>query len=235
MPGEFNEAAVNGLQVEGDDEVERVAIAVDACQHTIDAAVDAGATMLIVHHGLFWGREQPLTGPHGRRVRSLVKGGLNLYASHLPLDANEAHGNNSELGRLLGLEEMVPFGSYRGTPIGWGGRAAPRTLDEIGALLERKLGFTPKLFAFGPEKVERIAMVSGGGSSSIGEAISEGYDLLITGEAPHYAFFDAEEGGVNLALAGHYASETLGVKALGRAIEAKFGLPVTFIDHPTGL
>ena len=229
------DSAINGLQVEGAEEVDHLVIAVDACQYTIDRAAELGAQMMFVHHGIFWGRESALVGPHGKRVRALNVAGINLYAAHLPLDSHPTMGNNSELARLLGLTDVKPFGDYNGEPVGSSGRSNPVSRDELANRISNLLSHKVQVLPFGPETIQRISMVSGGGSQSIGEAINGGFDLLITGEAPHYAYFDAEEGGINLFLAGHYATETLGVKAFGEAITRKFGIEVTFVDHPTGL
>ena len=229
------DSAINGLQVEGLEEVDHLVIAVDACQYTIDKAAELGAQMMFVHHGLFWGRESALVGPHGKRVRALNLAGINLYAAHLPLDSHPTMGNNSELARLLGLTDIQPFGAYSGEAVGASGTSEPISRDALAAKISELLNFEVQVLPFGPDQIQRISVVSGGGSQSIGEAIEGGFDLFITGEAPHYAYFDAEEGGMNVFLAGHYATETFGVKAFGRGIADTFGIKVTFVDHPTGL
>jgi len=229
------DSAINGLQVEGDEEVGHLVIAVDACQYTIDKAAELGAQMMFVHHGLFWGRESALVGSHGKRVRALNSAGINLYAAHLPLDSHPSMGNNSELARLLGLNDVRPFGAYSGEPIGVSGCIEPVSRDDLADKISSLLEHRVQVLPLGPRVIQRVSIVSGGGSQSLGESIAGGFDLLITGEAPHYSYFEAEEGAVNMFLAGHYATETLGVKAFGRAIAEKFGIKVTFIDHPTGL
>ncbi|MBT3223462.1 MAG: Nif3-like dinuclear metal center hexameric protein [Proteobacteria bacterium] len=231
--GDFKEEAVNGLQVEGDDEVELLAIAVDACQATIDAAVAAGAQMLLVHHGLFWGRCEPLVGTHGKRVKKMMQNGLSLYASHLPLDAHPELGNNAELARLLSVHDRQPFGDYHGMTIGFAGSIAPLSPAELGQKLKAMFGAPPMILPFGPDPIERVALVSGGGWSLMEETRDSGFDALISGEGLHQCYLVAEDGGLNVFFAGHYATETLGVRAVARAVEGKFGLPWTFLSHPT--
>ena len=230
---DFKEDAVNGLQVEGAGEIELLAVAVDACQATIDAAVKAGAQMLMVHHGLFWGKCEPLVGTHGKRVKTLMQKDLNLYACHLPLDAHPKLGNNAELSRLLSVRDRQPFGDYHGMTIGYAGRIAPLSPKELATKLEQMFGAPPQVLPFGPNPIERVALVSGGGWSLMEETRDRGFDALITGEGLHHCYVAAEDGGLSIFFAGHYATETLGVKAVAHALEAEFGLPWTFLEHPT--
>ena len=227
--------AVNGLQLEtGTDEVVRVAAAVDACQAAIDGAVAANADLLLVHHGLFWNGLEPLTGRHGRRVRAALAGGLSIYGAHIPLDLHPRFGNNAVLARDLHLTAVQPFGMHEGVAIGCAGQLdMPR--EELAQRLESLVGARPHVVATGPERVRRVGIVTGAGSSALGEAADRGLDTLITGEAPHHAYFDAEEAGLNLILGGHYATETVGVKALAAHLAERFGVEWVFIDHPTGL
>ena len=226
--------ALNGLQVENSGRVDRLAVAVDACQATIDGAADRGANLLLVHHGLFWGGLEPIAGRHGRRIRALVRHDLALYAAHLPLDCHPEVGNNAVLGRALGLSRLAPFGDYEGIEIGVVGEAT-EPLDALAARLGERLGVDPYVIARGPARPARVAVVTGAASSFLREARDAGIDTFITGEGPHHTFFDAEEWGLNLIYAGHYATETVGVKALAEHLEGKFGIPWDFIDHPTGL
>lgn len=230
-----SELALNGLQVDGGEEVESIAVAVDACQAVIDDAANRRANLLIVHHGLFWDGLQPVTGRTHRRLGALLRNGIALYSSHLPLDRHAEVGNNAQLARLLGMDVSGWWGEYQGAPIGvWGELRMGR--DELRSRLGAALGTTaPMLMPFGPEATGRVGIVTGAGGSMIAEARAAGLDTFITGEAKHHAFFDAEELGLNVFLAGHYATETLGVKALGAHLAERFRLPWTFIDHPTGL
>ena len=226
--------ALNGLQVENSGRLERLAAAVDACQASIDAAAAHKAGLLLVHHGLFWRGLEPLTGRHGRRVRSLYDHDLALYAAHLPLDCHPQVGNNAVLARELGMRDVVPFGEENGVAIGvLGSLTMPRggLVEMVGRLLHAQ----PHLLAHGPAGVKRVAIVTGAGSQFIAEARAAGADTLITGEGPHHSYFDAEESGTNVIFAGHYATETVGVKALAAHLSQRFTVPWEFVDHPTGM
>lgn len=230
-----SEVALNGLQVDnGNGEVKSIVVAVDACQAVIDEAAKRGADLLIVHHGLFWGGLQPLTGRAWQRTAGLLKHHVALYSSHLPLDRHPEVGNNAELARLLGMRVDGWWGEYRGLALGVRGEV-DEDRDALGARLGAALGVTPKLLACGPRRAGRVGIVTGAGGDMIAEAHAAGIDTFITGEGKHHSFFDAEELGVNVFYAGHYATETLGVRALGARIAATHQLPWTFIDHPTGL
>ena len=227
--------ALNGLQVDnGDAEVRSVAVAVDACQAVIDQAAAKGADLLIVHHGLFWDGLKPLTGRAYRRIGALLRGGVALYSSHLPLDRHPDVGNNALLARLLGIPVAAWWGDYKGAPIGVRGDL-DEDRDVLAARLGAALGVTPRLIGGGPRRARRVGIVTGAGGDMIAEAATAGIDTFITGEGKHHSFFDAEELGVNVLYAGHYATETLGVRALGEYLAAHYQLPWTFIDHPTGL
>ena len=226
--------ALNGLQVGNSGEVTRLAAAVDVCEATVRMAAEQHADCLLVHHGLFWGGLRPLTGPAYRRIAGLIKGNIALYAAHLPLDRHPEVGNNNVLARLLGVTVRGEFGSYHGAPIGvWGEYSAKR--DELSWSLTKALGTAPRLLPFGPERVQRVGIVTGAGGSLIPQAVAAGLDTYVTGEGQHWTFFDAEELGVNVYFAGHYATETVGIKALTEHLAKKFNLPWAFLDHPTGL
>lgn len=226
--------ALNGLQVESVSDIEQLAVAVDACLASIAQAAERGADLLIVHHGLFWGGLEPLVGRHYRRVAALMRHGIALYAAHAPLDRHPEIGNNIVLARQLGMEVRGWFGEYRGAPIGvWGELDLPR--EVLGARLGELLGPLPRLLPGGPERVRRVGVISGGGGPMIRQAFETGLDTFITGEGPHWAFLEAEELGLNAFFAGHYATETVGVKALAAHLAERFQVPWSFIDHPTGL
>lgn len=226
--------ALNGLQVTNDGHVGRLAVAVDACQATIDGAAEHGADLLLVHHGLFWGGLEPVTGRQGRRLRTLVRRGIALYAAHLPLDVHPEVGNNAVLARRLGVSQPEWFCEYEGQPIGVMG-SLNIARDALAHQVTTLLGTTPKLIATGPDTVRRIGIVTGGGGDFIKQVVDAGVDTYLTGEGQHHTYFDAEEFGVNVLYAGHYATETVGVKALAEHLASRFGLPWDFIDHPTGL
>jgi dinuclear metal center YbgI/SA1388 family protein len=226
--------AVNGLQVANSGTVSRVAAAVDLCEATVRMAAEQGADLLLVHHGLFWGGLQPLTGRAYRRVAGLIAQNIALYSAHLPLDLHPEVGNNAVLARQLGVAVRGDFGEEYGVRIGrWG------EIDVSRHALERQLaaltGSALRLMAFGPERVRRVGIVTGAAGSMIAQAAAAGLDTFVTGEGPHHTFFDAEELKLNVFYAGHYATETVGVKALAEHLHDRFRLPWTFLDHPSGL
>jgi dinuclear metal center YbgI/SA1388 family protein len=227
--------AWNGLQVENSGAVRKIAACTDACQATFEAAAGLGADLLLVHHGLFWGKGvTPLTDRNYRRVRQLIAADMAVYSAHLPLDAHPEVGNNIELARGIGLKVEGRFGEYEGHAIGfWGELQVAR--GELSARLEKLLGSEPFLIPAGPEDVRRVGVVTGGGAAAISQARDAGLDTFVTGEGPHHSYFDAQEWELNVLFAGHYATETLGVKALARHVAEKYGLDSKFIDHPTGL
>ena len=227
----------NGLQVEGKKEVEKIAFAVDACMDTFVKAKALGADMLIVHHGLIWGGIEYVRGLVQKRLKFLLENELNLYAAHLPLDLHPEVGNNAQLLKLLGLEPKEPFGSYNGLSIGYISEFdEPKPLPLIAQILVEKLKTDyVKAYEFGVEEIKRVGVVSGRGGFAIPEAIEKGVDLFITGEFLHDDYHTAKEGRLSVIAAGHYASETLGVKALMHVLREKFGVKTVFIDNPTGL
>ncbi|UCG86252.1 MAG: Nif3-like dinuclear metal center hexameric protein [Gemmatimonadota bacterium] len=226
--------ALNGLQVENSGVVNRVAAAVDACQVSIDATAARGADFLLVHHGLFWRGLEPLTGRHGRRVRKLIESDIAVYSAHIPLDVHPEVGNNARLADLMGIMNPEPFADPEGQAIGLVGEV-DLSLGEFITRLRQRLAVEPHVIAAGPDRLTRVAVVSGGGGGLIGHASDAGADLYLTGEGSHHTHFDAEELRLNVVYAGHYATETVGVKALASHIEEEFGLPWDFLDHPTGL
>jgi dinuclear metal center YbgI/SA1388 family protein len=226
--------ALNGLQVEGPREVFRMVAAVDASEATIGGAREAGADFLLVHHGLFWDGFGPIAGPRFRKVAALIREKMALYALHLPLDAHPELGNCAGLCRAMGFEPAGTFGAYKGVDIGcW--TEAGENRDDLKVRLEEGVGGEVRLIPGGPEKVERVGILTGGGAGSLSEAAALGLDTLITGEAAHHHFHEAMEMGVNLLLGGHYATETFGVKALATRLAREFSLEWSFLDLPTGL
>jgi dinuclear metal center YbgI/SA1388 family protein len=226
----------NGLQVEGREEVERLALAVDASLAAFEAAAEAGAQMLLVHHGLFWGEPILVTGVHRRRLGQLFEAGLSLYAAHLPLDFHREVGNNVTLARRLHLEEAMPFGDYKGHPAGVAGLLAEALpLDRFAAQVEEMLGKPLlKVWPFGSPSVQRVAVVSGGAGFLVDQAAAAGADVYLTGEVSHSAYHQARELGLNVVFGGHYATETAGLEALGEHLADHFGLETEFVDLPTG-
>ena len=226
--------ALNGLQVEGPAEITRVAAAVDASEATIGEAVARGAQLLIVHHGLFWDGLRPLTGRRYRKLARLLEGGVALYSVHLPLDSHPEVGNCALLARAIGVEPEGGFGVYKDARVGWWG-SVDLDRGELDTRLAAAVGGGVRLIAGGPQRLRRVAVVTGGGGSFVEEAAREGMDALVTGEGSHHTYGDAMELGVNLYYGGHYATETFGVQALAAHLEARFGLSWEFIDVPSGL
>jgi dinuclear metal center YbgI/SA1388 family protein len=232
VPDDTN--ALNGLQVENSGRVTRVAVAVDASARTVGEAVRRGCDLLVVHHGMFWDGNQPVTGRRYRKLKPLLDHDVALYSAHLPLDVHPEVGNNVVLARALGVEVEGTFGEYRGAEVGVHGRLEVKR-EVLAARLDDVLGCRVHMMPFGPEVVRRVGVLTGGGGSMIRSAIAAGLDAYVTGEGAHHTHFDAEEGGINVFYGGHYATETWGLRALGGWLEARFGLPWEFIDHPTGL
>ncbi|MDS0282308.1 Nif3-like dinuclear metal center hexameric protein [Haloarcula onubensis] len=233
------DASPNGLQVgPADREVETVAVAVDAAVETIERASDAGADLLVTHHGVVWGSIERVTDTNYHRIAPLVADGLALYVSHLPLDGHQQLGNAAGLADLLDLDNRAPFGTMGGEYVGQRGRlVGGRSLDALVEDLETRLdtgGRSVQTLDFGPETVEEVAIATGSGVDWLDEAVDVGADVLITGEGKQQAYHEAREAGINVVLAGHYASETFGVRAL-RALLEEWDLETTYIDCPTGL
>ncbi len=230
------EGAVNGLQVENRGRVRRLAAAVDVTPETLRLAVNARASLLLVHHGLFWSTNHPWTGAHYRILRLLLDNDIAVYSSHLPLDAHPRLGNSARLCAVLGLRSLRPFFETKGRPVGF--RTTSRSGLERAELvrrLERAVSGPVKLAPGGPSICQRIGVVTGGAGSELAQAALEGVDTFITGEGPHWTFGQAEMLGLNVLYAGHYATETLGVQALAGHLSRRFGVPWTFLDRPTGL
>ena len=224
----------NGLQVEGRGEITKLVTAVSACQELFERADQVGADALLVHHGLFWeGAPRQLTGIQYQRVAALIRTQINLIAYHLPLDRHAVYGNNAVAIQALGLEEQQPFASFDGRPLGFSGRfAAPLPIDEFLERCHTVFQQEPLVFPYGPERVSSVGIVSGAAESEVHTAIAAGLDAFITGEATEWVMNVAKEAGVHFLACGHYATERLGVRALGEHLAEKFDLEVEFIDIP---
>lgn len=232
--------ALNGLQVEHRGPVTRVAAAVDTSARTIRGAAEAGANLMLVHHGLFWGGLQPLTGRLHARVRLLLDHDIALYSAHLPLDAHETFGNSLLLARELGLKADAGFARHETIDCGVRGSADVATTElfsRLSAFAKSNGGSAVASAMAAGRRTRRWAICSGAGISvdTLREAETLGVDTLITGEGPHWSAVDAEERGLVIIYAGHYATETLGVRALAEHVTATFGLPSSFVPAPTGL
>ena len=221
----------NGLQVSSTaEDVRKVAFAVDASRETFRRAAEWGAGMLFVHHGIIWDRPERLVGTLFERVRLLMEKNLAVYAVHLPLDQHPEVGNNIGIARHLGLKDVAPFGSFKGVKIGFRGTLpAPAHLDE---LLRKLPGRT---LPFGPELIRTVGVISGGAPWEVLQAVDEGLDLYVTGESSHGVYHHCLESRIHVIFAGHYQSESFGVKALSEKLSRDTGLETVYIDVPTGL
>ncbi|OGI12311.1 Nif3-like dinuclear metal center hexameric protein [Candidatus Micrarchaeota archaeon RBG_16_36_9] len=221
----------NGLQVRASENVNKIGLSVDACMDAFKKAKKLNCDLIIVHHGLFWKKQKDVSNITKNRVKFLKKNKISLYTAHLPLDKHIKYGNNVEIFRLLNAKPKELFGG-----VGYFGYLEDaRNLDSIVKELNKKLDTKCKVLKFGKSKIKKIAVVSGYGAPDVLEAIKKKVDLLITGETSHAYYDDSEEGRMNVIFAGHYKTETLGVKALSPLLKKKFGLKTVFIDSPTGL
>jgi dinuclear metal center YbgI/SA1388 family protein len=231
--GNIKDSSLNGLQAEGRPEVRKIAFGVSASLECIKRAAACGADMLIVHHGLLWGRSQPFTGPLKRKLETLFGSGLSLCAWHLPLDKHPVCGNNARLLKMLGAGGQKPFGTYDGISIGFSGTfSKPRSMADIAAALAIKLDAEPLCFRFGTEKIKTVGVVSGGAASMFEQAPAAGLDLYLTGETGEFVQEFARETRSNFISAGHYNTEKPGVIALAAVLEKKFKVKTEFIDIP---
>ncbi|MEQ1860990.1 MAG: Nif3-like dinuclear metal center hexameric protein [Chthoniobacteraceae bacterium] len=228
--------AVNGLQLENSGRVAKIGAAVDACEPVIAEAVQRGVSLLLVHHGLMWDQHcTAFTGARFRKLKLAIHGDLAVFASHLPLDAHPLVGNAVQLAGAIGLHKIEPFFPYKTEPVGMRGELETTFADLLNRVRDAVGDAPVTACTAGPENVRRIGIVTGGAGGEVAEIARSGVDTFITGEGPHWSYTAAEELGLNVIYAGHYATETFGVKALAAHVAAKFELPWEFIDHPTGL
>jgi len=226
--------AYNGLQLENSGAIKRIVAAVDACEATLAAAAEKPGTLLLVHHGLFWVPPAPVTGSVYRKLKLAIDNDLAVYSAHLPLDHHPKIGNSFLLAKAIGIAKPQPFLKYEGSTVGFRGSMQ----ISRNALIERvegAVGGPVHLAPGGPAKVRKIGVVTGGAGSEVAAIAAEGVDTFITGEGPHWSYTLAEELGINLLYAGHYATETFGVKALAEYLAGEFKLKWSFFDHPTRL
>jgi dinuclear metal center YbgI/SA1388 family protein len=234
-PQRFADYGPNGLQVPGAEQVTTVATGVSAQLELFERARVEGAELVLAHHGLFWGPGPgPIDAALARRLRVLFAADISLLAYHLPLDAHPEVGNNALLARALEAEPLAPFAPHRGTPIGWlaelPGEGLP--IAELLARVERVTARAPLAFDCGPPVVRRLGIVSGGGADHLADAIAAGADAFLTGEPAERVMAQAREAGVHFIAAGHYATETFGVRRLGERLSERFGVRHVFVDIP---
>lgn len=221
----------NGLQVEGRGRIASVVTGVTASAALIDAALAEGADAILVHHGYFWrGEDGRITGTRRRRLRSLLANDLNLFAYHLPLDMHPELGNNAQLGLRLGLVRQEQFGE---NDLGWLGQADDpqlRTVGELAARIEQRLGRTPMLIGDPQQPVGRIGWCTGAAQGFLDDAIVAGANTYLSGEISEQTVHLARESGVAYLACGHHATERYGVQALGEHLATQFGIRHRFID-----
>lgn len=228
--------SLNGLQV-GDlnQDIHKIAFAVDASLASIEKAIEEGADMLFVHHGIFWGRPIAITGRHYERVKRMLDSNLALFACHLPLDSHPVLGNNARMCSILGMTDIEPFSTYRGVKVGYRGiLPQPLTADQI----VEKLGIrrNPTNFSVNCDRTfKTVGIVSGEGASDVYQAMDQGLDLLISGESQYSTVNDCLEADMSMLCIGHYETETFGVKAVMDKVQKEYGLDVCFVDIPLGL
>lgn len=226
--------ALNGLQMHGRQDVKRIAVAVDASLPVVKKAVESGADLLIVHHGMFWSGARRVTGATYEKFKIAMDAGLAIYSAHIPLDIHPVVGNNARLVSAIGLEQVEPFFEWKGILLGLRGRfegALDRLVERVGEVL----GGVPHVCSAGSREAGLVGVITGGAGSEVAAVRDSGIDTFLTGEGPHWSYTEAEERGMNLIYAGHYLTETGGVKALAELLAETFTLETGFIDHPSGL
>jgi dinuclear metal center YbgI/SA1388 family protein len=230
----FPDYGPNGLQVPGSAQLSVVVTGVSAHRELFERAAEAGAQLVVAHHGLFWDfHPRSLSPTMKERLRILFDNDIALAAYHLPLDAHPDVGNNALICAALGLERGEPFGQHRGRAVGFVGRSAEGVpFTELRARCAGVFGQEPFTWETGPEVVHTLGVVSGAAASSFGEAISLGLDAFLTGEPAEHVMADARESGTHFIGAGHYATETLGVRRLGELLAERFGVEHRFIEAP---
>lgn len=230
---DFEDKSVNGLQVENNQEVKKVAFAVDMGLETVIKAREAGAQMLVVHHGLIWNALLTITGLDYKKIRELIKSDIALYAGHLPLDAHPKYGNNAVLAKILKLKNQEPFGAFAGKKIGIKGETT-LSIDGVRKVL-RENSMRDELMPFGKKAIKKVAIISGRAAFEVKQAIAEGADLYVTGEPLHEMYHLIKEGKINVIFAGHYETEVWGVKELSKLVSKQFNVQTQFLDIPTSI
>jgi len=232
--------SLNGIQIQNSEpdskQIKKIAFAVDACEATAKAAAECGADVLFVHHGLFWGHCNTITGSFYKRISTFIKNDLALCAYHIPLDANIPYGNNFGLAAELGLLNCEQFGSWRGMLLGVKGELEEEC--EVDSLAQKLMGpdKAPRaVLKFGKQKIRTVGIISGGASEEVRDAVAENLDCYITGEFDHEDYHFAKEMGINVIAAGHYRTETVGVNLVMQKVISELGIECVFLDEPTGL
>lgn len=228
----FKDDSHNGLQVENSGNIRRVCVGVDASLAFFESAARLQADLVVCHHGMSWGDSlSRITDLNYKRVKFLLDHDMALYACHLPLDAHPKYGNNARICKALGLRQLQPFGAYHGVPLGFKG-VLPRSMSysEFKRRAHRVFGHTAGTMDFGKRQVRTVAVVSGGAADQIAEAGQGGVDVYVSGEPKLMAYNLAQEYRINAIFAGHYATETFGVKAVADLLSKRFHVEAGFIN-----
>ncbi len=230
---EFKDLCPNGLQVEGNNEIKKIVTAVSASVELFEKALAMGADTIIVHHGIIWNFERPVyKGGYKKRIKLLLENNINLLAFHLPLDAHPQIGNNAQIARILELQNIEPFGEYNGKLIGVKGETANINDEEFFLRIKEKINIDTLFFPFGPKKISRVGIISGGAQKDVKQAVLQGLDFYLTGEVSEHILHYVKEEGIHFASCGHHATERFGVIALGELLKDKFNIAVQYIDIP---
>lgn len=226
--------AMNGLQIANAGEVSKIGAAVDASLPVFEKAVAEGVDLLLVHHGMFWQGAQALTGSAYKKIKLAFDAGMALYSAHIPLDVHPVWGNNKQLANALGMNNTEAFFDWKGIQLGVC-QEMKMSFTDLKSSVEKVLGGSIHVCAGGSEHAGKVGVITGGAGSEVEAVAACGIDTFITGEGPHWSYPLAEELGINIMYAGHYATETFGVRALADHLNSEFGLESCFVAHPTGL
>ncbi len=230
MISKFDDVSLNGLVVDAKRDVKTVGLSVDTSLFAIERAIKENVDLLIVHHGIYWGKPLPIVGALHEKLKLFTQSGLGLYVAHLPLDAHPMYGNNIQGVRLFSPDREEPI-----LDIGFKGiYNTPKDREVFLKIARDKINPDTVLWDFGPEEIDEFAFISGDALSMLPKVIELGIKTYVTGEPKHSLFLTAREEGVNVLLSGHYMTETLGVQALGKHLEEKFNLNTIFLNFPTG-
>lgn len=233
-PNEYQDYGPNGLQVEGQEHLDRIAFSVSATLESIREAIRLRANALVVHHGLLWNFHgvRPLCGPFGQRIRLLMQNNINLYAYHLPLDGHQEVGNAACLAKALKMKGLMPFGDHKGQTIGIQGTLqTPHTADELKALLQDLLNHPVLVSSDDANRpIHTMGIITGGANSKWQDAAQAGLDAYLTGEMSEHDWHDAREAGVHMFAGGHHATEVFGIQRLMQEVQERFPLACFFVN-----
>lgn len=234
------DSSLNGIQIQNAEpsskQIKKIAFAVDACEYTTKKAIELGADLLFVHHGLFWGECKTITGTLYNRLNNFIKNDIALCAYHLPLDANNPYGNNWGLANRLELKNCNTFAQWKDKPLGvYGTLPQSLTIEDLAKKLMLNGKQPRSIINLGKEKIQTVGIVSGGASESVFEAIDLGLDCFITGEFLHQDYHYAKEAHINVIAGGHYETETVGVSLVMQKVQKELGIETVFVESPTNL